>query len=262
MKEVEEDKKDIKKYMRDTITYVVNKKLNTFSLKLDNLSKKVEKNIEYTTLILEELKKNNSDINNKINILENKMVDFKNSKNINKTKIKPFINKELLLNDNNADSDNNIDNDNNDDNIELNGNVVIDNVILKNTYKDIKNEVYDIDINFIKQCLHQNSIDGEIELFKKIYIDNITKEYYPIRHIKKKYQYWKDEKMNDDDSNGTYIKNTIINNIEQSYFSINTIEEYNNDIDQFIKNQEYISKLSEQKYKDKFFLKIITIINI
>ena len=68
--------------------------------------------------------------------------------------------------------------------------------------------------------------------------------------------------MNDDDSNGTYIKNTIIHNIEQLYFKVNMIEEYSNNIEQFIKNQEYIIKLNEQKYKDKFFIKLIGIINI
>ena len=306
-----DDKKDFKKFIRDTITYVVSKKMNTFSMKLDSLSKKLDKNLEYTTYILNKFKESNSETCEKINILENQLNDLKVIKN----KSKVFINKykEQSVNNNFmnditihdisiTDIDSNIINDNNDEKyVDINNKKYKKNKneftcdsnktksIIKNgndnckdhgndhgndnckdhgndnckdTYKEIKNEVYDLDTNFIKNCLHQNSIDGEIELFKKIYIDNITKEFYPIRHIKKKYQYWNDDKMNDDDSNGTYIKNTIINNIEKSYFSINIIEEYNNDIDQFIKNQEYISKLNEQKYRDKFFTKIISIINI
>ena len=99
-------------------------------------------------------------------------------------------------------------------------------------------------------------------MFKKMYIDPIAKEYYPIRHIKKKYQYWYDGHMIDDDSNGTYIKNTIIKNIEECYLNVNTYENYMDDMDQFVKNQEHINKLNEQKYKDKFLLKIIQIISI
>jgi hypothetical protein len=43
---------------------------------------------------------------------------------------------------------------------------------------------------------------------------------------------------------------------------INILENYQNDIEQFLKNQEHINKLSEQKYKDKFLQKIIQIISI
>jgi hypothetical protein len=265
MNDILDDKKDLKKYMRDTITYVVNKKMNTFTLKLDYLAKKIDQNIEYTTYIIEHLNKNNFDSSDKIVFLENQLNDMKNYKNIiQKNKNRSVSNKCKELNNYETFSDSN----------DISENIIIENNVVEiikenytinkniDTYKEIKSENYDLDINFIKNCLHQNSIDGEIELFKKIYIDNISKEFYPIRHIKKKYQYWKDNKMNDDDTNGTYIKNTIINNIEQSYFSVNTIEEYSNDIEQFIKNQEYIIKLNEQKYKDKFFSKIIGIINI
>ena len=80
--------------------------------------------------------------------------------------------------------------------------------------------------------------------------------------MKKKYQYWLDDKMNDDDSSGTYIKNTVIKNIEQCYLSVNIYIDNDMDIDDFIKNQEYISKLSEQKYKDQFLKKIVGIITI
>jgi hypothetical protein len=68
--------------------------------------------------------------------------------------------------------------------------------------------------------------------------------------------------MNDDDSNGTYIKNTVLKNIEQCYLKINIFENYTNDMDQFLKNQDHINKLREEKYKDKFLSKIISIINI
>ncbi len=126
------------------------------------------------------------------------------------------------------------------------------------TFKEVRSERFDsIDNNFIKNCLNLNSIEGEILLFKKMYIDGVPKEYYPIRHIKKKFQYWFEGHMKDD--NGTYLIDTIIKNIEQLYFKINI--DYDENPEQLIKNQEYIFTLSEQKYKDKFLTKIINIID-
>ena len=90
----------------------------------------------------------------------------------------------------------------------------------------------------------------------------MEKEYYPIRNIKKKIQYWNDGHMIDDDSNANYVKNTVLKNIEECYLRVNTYDNYGNNMDQFLKNQDYIKKLSEQKYKDKFLLKIIEIISI
>jgi hypothetical protein len=133
--------------------------------------------------------------------------------------------------------------------------VIIDN------YKEIKKEKYDLDIIFIKDCLDMNNIDGEIKIFKKVYMENISKQYYPIRNFRKKMQYWYNDNMNDD-PNGNYIKNTILENIENCYLSVNNIDNYKNNIEQFLKNQEYIIKLCEQKYKDKFLNSIIDLIKI
>jgi S-adenosylmethionine synthetase len=68
--------------------------------------------------------------------------------------------------------------------------------------------------------------------------------------------------MIDDDTNGTYIKNIVLRNIEKCYLKVNLIDNYMNDMDQFLKNQDHINKLSEEKYKDKFLAKIISIISI
>jgi hypothetical protein len=135
-----------------------------------------------------------------------------------------------------------------------------DEVIVK--YKDIKNEYFDIDNEFIKNCLNNTNINGDIKLFKKMYIDKISKEYYPLRHIKKKFQYWLDDHMVDDDSNGSYIKNTILRNISECYLRVNTYENYSNNIEQFLSNQDHINKLMEEKYKDKFLNKLVTIIDL
>ena len=132
----------------------------------------------------------------------------------------------------------------------------------KFNYMDIKEESFDLDINFVKSCLNNTNIIDDIKIFKKIYIDNIPKEYYPIRHIGKKYQYWLDGHMNNDDSNGSYIKNIILRNIEKCYLKVNTIENYADEIEQFLKNQDHINKFNEEKYKENFLLKITSLINI
>ena len=129
-------------------------------------------------------------------------------------------------------------------------------------YKDIKKEFFNIDDKFVKDCLNMNNLTGDIKLFKKLYIDNIPKEFYPIRHIQKNFQYWLIDHMVDDDMNGSYIKNIILSNIENCYLKVNTFENYSDNMEQFLKNQEHINKLSENKYKDNFLNKIIPLISI
>ena len=68
--------------------------------------------------------------------------------------------------------------------------------------------------------------------------------------------------MVDDDNNASYIKNIIINNIQNLYLKCNIMENYSENIEQFLKNQDHINKLNEQKYKDQFINKIIPIISI
>ena len=176
---------------------------------------------------------------------------------------KIYFNNNINNNNNNINNINNINNDiiTSIKTIKSNNSInSIDN--LKKTYKELKVENFDIDEEFIKSCLLMNSINGDIRLFKRMYIDNVSKEYYPIRHIKKKFQYWTNDHMEDDNTNGKYIKDTIIQNIEMCYLKINTYDNFGNNSEQFMKNQEHIDNITEQKYKDKFLIQIINIINI
>jgi hypothetical protein len=134
---------------------------------------------------------------------------------------------------------------------------------LNTTYRDLKLEIFDIPVDFVKKCLEMNSMGGDIKLFKKMYIDGVPKEYLPIRHIRKKFQYWLNGHMNDDDTNGSYIKDTITRNIESLYLKINMYENYqSNNIDQFVNNQDHINKLSDEKYKEKLLIQIIPMIDL
>lgn len=132
----------------------------------------------------------------------------------------------------------------------------------KNGYRDLKLEIFDIPNEYVKKCLEMNSIGGDIKLFKKMYIEDVPKEYLPIRHIRKKFQYWLNGHMNDDDTNGSYIKDTICRNIESLYLKINMFENYQSNIDQFINNQDHVNKLSDEKHKEKLLLQIIPMIDL
>jgi hypothetical protein len=131
----------------------------------------------------------------------------------------------------------------------------------KNFYQEFIVQDFDIDEKMILECLHNHNIRSDIRLFKEMYIKNVCKEYYPIKNYKKTYQYWKDNHMNNDDENGTYIKNIITTNLANCYLKFNIFENYSNDINLFIKNQDYIINISSDKYKDKILKEIVKIIN-
>jgi hypothetical protein len=132
--------------------------------------------------------------------------------------------------------------------------------ILNTNLREVKKEQYILDNDFVKDCLDSCSIDSDIKIFKKIYIDGLSKDSYSIRYKRKKIQYLFNGQMKDDDINYSYIKNTVIKNIEDCYLNINKYDSYQDNIEKFITNQEYINRMSENKYKDKFLEKIIELI--
>ena len=68
--------------------------------------------------------------------------------------------------------------------------------------------------------------------------------------------------MNDDDTNGSYIKDTICRNIESLYLKINMYDNYQSNIDQFVNNQDRINRLSDEKHKEKILLQIIPMVDL
>jgi hypothetical protein len=134
--------------------------------------------------------------------------------------------------------------------------------VLVSKYVDIKIRHFDIDDKIIRKYLNMNSTNGDIQLFKKMYIENIAKEYIPIRHIKKKFQYWINDHMKDDDTNGEYIVNVVLKNIELCYMKVNNMDNYGDDIDKFLKNQEHINRLHDIKYKEKILVLIVNLVDI
>jgi hypothetical protein len=260
------DDKLVKKTISNNISYIINKKMKTYNEKLEYLTEKVEENIKISNAIIELLKSKNIILESK-STTESKKNDIKgivlaeNNKSYEEN-IDIIIKKSDNITTNEYKVDNNDLKDKNELKIVKEKRSEEKNIYLINDYKDLKRELFNFDELFIKDCLNLCSLQGDLKIFKKMYIDGVSKEFYPIRHIKKKIQYWLDNHMNDDDANGTYVKNIIIKNIEDCYLAINTFDNYENNLDQLLKNQEHINKLSEEKYKDKLLNKIINIITI
>jgi hypothetical protein len=290
------DQDNYTKKITNSISYNINKKMLGYTKKIDIIYDKIDKNENMLFKIIELLHNNNQYLENKINNLEdkiyvlqtttiNKLLENNELPNtnlsLNENKLyrnnEISQNNELLLDKNELLFENNIVYEENNDILTKNDNHYVNNKlndkILKNrlknndknqeqnNFKELKIEKFDIDDNFIKNCLSESNIESDLKIFKKIYIDNVAKEFYPIRHIKKKYQYWLHGEMKDDDKNGSYIKNTIIKNIELCYTSVNTLDNYV-DIDIFLKNQDYINIINDEKYKDNFLIRISEIIKI
>jgi hypothetical protein len=277
------EKGDITKNILNKVSYFINKKLNNKSFnKIDSINENMQ-------LLLNEYEKQNKYLTNKINVLESLLILMNKDMNDLKKKIKNknFVCLSPVENEaNKKDLDfnessilNNIieENMNNDMNY-MNNNVTDNNVIVEqnlnnleeipimkvnsfsNFYKDIKKEKLELDNNFVKKCLESHTINADLKIFKKIYIENIPNSCYSLRAIKGNYQYWLNNKMNDDDENGSYIKDIIIHNISNAYLEANNFDDYIEDNDLFIKNQEYILNMNKQKYKDKLFTNILKLI--
>ena len=247
---------DINKNILNRITYLINR-LSNFNLnKIDNI-------YENTKTLMVEYEKQNIKLNNKISVLENLLVlmnkdinDLKKKiKNQNKNTIKETIDNQILKKKNSNDEIKNIESN-------INENIPLVKSNSFNNYIELKKQKFDLDSNFVKKCLESHSINSDLKIFKKIYIDNIPNSCYSIRHISGNYQYWLNNKMNLDDENGNYIKDTIINNISNIYLEANIFDNYKDEADLFIKNQEYILNMSKDKYKEKIFKNILKIIEV
>jgi len=233
---------------------------NNLSPKYDN-----KKELDFNNISLLNHNEENelSDLNEFINIQKNndlnEFINIEENNNLNE-----FINIEENNNLNeliNIEENNNLNELNNIEKNKLNQEIPIIKVnSFSNFYIDIKKEKLELDNSFIKKCLESHTINADLKIFKKIYIEEIPNSCYSIRTIKGNYQYWLNNKMNDDDENGTYIKDIIIHNISNAYLEANNFDHYLQDNDLFIKNQEYILDMNKQKYKDKLFNNILKII--
>ena len=72
---------------------------------------------------------------------------------------------------------------------------------------------------------------------------------YPIKRVDNDYCYWNNGFHKDEDCE--YIKSVISSNLRHCYFKVNKYDESKENSDKFIKNQEHIDMLKDEKYQMK-----------
>jgi hypothetical protein len=290
MTEEPEIEKNLKKYLSNTINSSINKKIFKNEAKIDELMEKSDNIIH----LLDNFNKLLNNLNNRIENIEKVLLSDNNNLIIKNEVFENFIENdeiqkplqktesnsniellkkmnEIMSINNEIEMNNNTEEDKNFEKKKIskvkkqkeiihNNNQNQDTVLTK--YIEVKVKHFDIEEKIIKKYLNMNSTNGDIQLFKKMYIENVAKEYIPIRHIKKKFQYWINDHMQDDDTGGEYIVSTVLKNIELCYMKINNMDNYGDDIDQFLKNQEHINRLHDIKYKEKIMALIISNVDI
>lgn len=136
---------------------------------------------------------------------------------------------------------------------------IICNYQLNNNISSFRKEKFELNDSIIKENLEKNNLSGDYEIFNLMYYKG-TKESYPIKKLSEnKYQYWNNNEWKDD--NLDTIKTIIISNIRYCYLKVNKYDEYKENSDKFIKNQEHINKLSDNKYSNKLINYIFKKIN-
>ena len=128
------------------------------------------------------------------------------------------------------------------DNIEKN----IESKNVKNMpIRNFKKEKFELEDSTVKKILERASINGDYDMFKLMYL-NVDKELYPIKRVDNEYHYWNNGFYKDIDCE--HIKSVISSNLRHCYFKVNKYDECKENSDKFIKNQEHIDKLKDDKY--------------
>ena len=121
----------------------------------------------------------------------------------------------------------------------------------------IQKEYIEIDENIVLRALTYKDYRSILMIFKHYYKrkENI-KHKYPIRCVgKRSFEYFKEDKWIND-TYGHYIRNTIMINIQTLLFKFNT-QEYFSEISEILLNQDFIYKISEEKYMKSYFRHIV-----
>lgn len=127
--------------------------------------------------------------------------------------------------------------------------------------KELKYENLCVDKKDVDKALSYADYRSVIHIFRLIYKNKNNSNYaYPIRITgKRSYEYYDNNKWNPD-LYGHYSMNVICKNIEELFMSFNIIENYN--VEEFMSNQIFIFKLSNDKYKKDIFKNIIEEVRI
>ena len=134
--------------------------------------------------------------------------------------------------------------------------------IQSDNLKEIKVENLNVPKEEVLKALKYRDYRSVMYIFKYVYKNKINLECaYPIRIINKRsYEYYIDKKWNKDPF-GNDSRNILCKNIQNLFIKYNNMEE-NDDIDDFMTNQKFICKLSDEKEKKNIFKYIIEEIRI
>ena len=127
---------------------------------------------------------------------------------------------------------------------------------------EIKQENLDLNKEDVLKALYYNDYRSIIYIFRLIYKNKTNSDYvYPIKITgKRSYEYYYNNKWNPD-LYGYHIMKTICLNIQNLFIKCCHIDE-NTDFDEFILNQSFITKLSDEKYKKEILKSIIEEVRI
>jgi len=129
-----------------------------------------------------------------------------------------------------------------------------DNEELKELIKDCS---IDIDKDIVLRALSYRDYRTVIILFKNYYLnENNDFNKYPIKVVgKRSYEYYLNKRWINDQY-GHYIKHTVLLNIQTILLKYNN-NDYIKDYDNLIMNQDFIYKLTEDKFSKNYFRHII-----
>lgn len=124
--------------------------------------------------------------------------------------------------------------------------VIIEELVSKN---------FELDTKVIKHSLEQNSSNGDFLLIKKFYFEKDKNSHTIQLGSDELLKYWYNNSWNYDEK---YLLDILIKNIRLHYLLVNTFDNYNNNMEQFMKNQEYIMELSDTtaKYQENLLKNI------
>ena len=130
---------------------------------------------------------------------------------------------------------------------------------------ELKHEVLKIDNIDISKALKYRDYRSIIYIFKLYYKNKIAESgiVYPIKIIgKRSYEYFLNNKWNPD-LYGYYSMNTICLNIQNLFIKYNILDSPDAiSIEDFMLNQDFIYKLSDEKHKKDIFKSIVEEVRI
>lgn len=129
--------------------------------------------------------------------------------------------------------------------------------------KELKNEVLELNPEIVIKALSFRDYRAVIYIFREYYKIKSDKKYsYPIRIISSKsYDFYENGKWNKD-LYGYVSMNTLMNNIQNLFIKHNDLDNELVSQDDFLLNQDFIYKLSTEKYKKDVFKNIIEEVRI